>query len=70
MVEQLGISFVKLMAGLSTLVTLSGRPEIWMLCTILKYVFLAFLDEPTNALPPLSLLSPLAEPLAFLQLAS
>ena len=52
MVEQSGISFVKLMAGLSTLVNLSGRPEIWMLCTILKYVFLAFLDEPANALPP------------------
>lgn len=40
------------MVGLSTLVILGGRLEIWMLYTIHKYVFLAFLDKPAIVLPP------------------
>ena len=40
------------MTGLSTLIALGGRPEIWTLYTICKYVFLAFLDDPAIVLPP------------------
>lgn len=40
------------MVGLSTLVILGGHPKIWMLYTIHKYVFLAFLDKPAIVLPP------------------
>ena len=43
-------SSVKLMAGLSTLVALGGRPKIWTLYTIRKYVFLTFLEEPASLL--------------------
>ena len=39
------------MAGLSTLVILGGWPEIWTLCTIRKYVVLAFLEEPAIVFP-------------------
>ena len=42
--SRLASSSVKLMAGLLTLVALEGRLEIWILCTIRKYVFLAFLN--------------------------
>ena len=45
-------SSVKLMAGLSTLVALGGRPKIWTLYTIRKYVFLTFLEEPASLLSP------------------
>ena len=40
------------MARLSILVALSGRLEIWTLCTIHKYVFLAFLEDHTIMFPP------------------
>ena len=40
------------MTGLSTLVALGNHPEIWMLYTIHKYVFLAFLDDLAIVLPP------------------
>ena len=43
--------FVKLMTGLSTLVAFGGHPEIWTLCTIRKYVFLAFLNDPAIVFP-------------------
>ena len=41
------------MAGLLILVALRGRPEIWTLCTIRKYVFLAFLDDVAIVFPPM-----------------
>ena len=40
------------MAGLSSLVALGGHLEIWMLCTMHKYIFMAFLDDPAIVLPP------------------
>lgn len=40
------------MVGLSTLVVLGGHLEIWMLCTIHKYIFLTFLGDPTIVFPP------------------
>lgn len=40
------------MAGLSTLVTLGGHPKIYTLCTICKYVFLAFLEDLAIVFPP------------------
>ena len=52
-------SSVKLMAGLSNLVILGDRSEIWTLCTIRKYIFLAFLEEPAIIFPPMiTLISP------------
>ena len=52
-------SSVKLMVGLSTLVILGNRPEIWTLCTICKYVFLSFLEALAIVLPPIiTLISP------------
>lgn len=65
--SHLASSFVKLMAGLSILVALGGRPKFWMLCTILKYVFLAFLDDPTIVFPPMITLVSLSGAL-FVQL--
>ena len=47
------------MVGLSTLVALGGHPENWTLCTIRKYVFLAFFDDPAIVfLPMITLISP------------
>ena len=47
------------MVGLSTLVALGGRPEICMLFTIRKYVFLTFLDDHAIVFPPtITLISP------------
>ena len=45
-------SLVKLMVGLSTLVIFGSRLEIWTLCSVHKYVFLAFLEELAIMLPP------------------
>ena len=39
------------MAGLLIVVALRGRPEIWTLCIIRKYVFLAFLDDLAIVFP-------------------
>ena len=61
----LELSFVKLMTGLSTLIALGGRPEIWTLYTICKYVFLAFLDDPAIVLPPTITLISLSVALGF-----
>ena len=47
------------MVGLSTLVILGDRLEIWTLCTIHKYVFLAFLEELAIVFPyTITLISP------------
>ena len=43
---------MKLMVGLSTFIAFGGHLEIWMLCSIRKYVFLAFLDDLAIVFPP------------------
>ena len=49
--SHLAFSSEELMVGLSTLVTLGSHPEIWTLCTIHKYVFHAFLEDPAIVFP-------------------
>ena len=53
----LASSSVKLMTRLLTFAAFGGRPGIWTLYTIHKYVFLAFLDDPAIVLPPTIILS-------------
>ena len=57
------------MAGLSTLVALGGRPEIWTLYTICKYIFLAFLEDPAIMFPPTITFISLSELWVFFWLA-
>lgn len=57
------------MAGPSTLVALGGHLEIWTLCTIFKYIFLAFLEDPAIVFPPTITFISLSELWVFFWLA-